>query len=439
MNFDKNNLKKQFIQYIIPSIASQIVFTLYSMVDAIFVARGVSAKALAAVNISVPFTTFLFAVSITAAVGTSTQVARLYGEGKGAEAKGIFSMNFSVAMIISVLVTLATLVFTVPLANVLGATDSTRDYVVTYLRTLAPFSVFFILSYIFEILLAADGFPAKATKIVTIGVAANFVLDYLLIFVVKWGVFGAAFATGFSQLLVTVVYLFHFLGPKGHIKFSKFKFDWKIVGASFYKGLPSGVMEVSPGIITFILVHYVTRNLGEDGLVAFSSMAYMAGIMIILAVGVAQGAQPIISFFNGKQDFETIRKLYRYELIYGLTLEVIMYLCVCLASRPFASLFLSGDADYLIEYTSHWMKFYLFFAIVDGFVVITSITLTALEKPLPGIVFAGLRCTVFLLIGCIIMTAIGGNAIWFAMLAAEIQTTVAYSIVLNKKRYLKGE
>lgn len=439
MNFDKNKLKRQFIQYIIPSIVSQIVFTIYTMVDAIFVARGVSARALAAVNISVPFMSFLFAVSITAAVGTSTQVARLYGEGKGSEAKSIFSMNFSVALIISFVVTLAALLFTVPFANLLGATDSTREYVVIYLRTLAPFAVFFILSYIFEIILAADGFPAKATKIVFVGVVANFFLDYLLIFVVKWGVFGAAFATGFSQLLVTIIYLFHFLGPKGHIKFSKFKFDWKLVISSFYKGLPSGVMEVSPGIITFIMVHYVTINLGEDGLVAFSTMAYMAGIMIIMAVGVGQGAQPIVSFFNGKKDFETIRRLYKYEIITGIALEILVYVGACIAARPYAGIFLSKDADYLIDYTSGMLKYYLLFAIIDGFVVITSITLTAIEKPLPGIIFAGLRCTVFLLIGCIAMTAIGGNAIWFAMMLAEIQTTAVYAVVLYKKRYLKGE
>ncbi len=435
---ENESLKISFFKYIIPSIAAQLVFTLYTMVDAIFVARGVSATALAAVNICAPFITALFAISIVAAVGTSTQVARLYGEGKSDDASALFSMNFSVALIVSVFITAAALIWTEEFANLLGATNNTRGYVVTYLRTVAPFSVFFILSYIFEILLAVDGYPAKATRIVSIGVVSNFILDYLLIFVIKWEIFGAALATGVSQLFIMIIYLFHFLGPKGSIKFSRFKFVWKEIIGSFYRGLPSGVMEISPGIITFILIHFVETNLGEDGLITFSSMAYMAGVMIIMAVGVGQGTQPLISYYNGKRDWTSIRKLFKYEIITGISLEVVIYLGVCIFSTSFASLFLKGDAEALIGYTASMMKYYLFFTVIDGLVVITSITLTALERPLPGIVFASLRCTIFLVIGCLITTAIGGNAIWFAMIVAELQTVIGYAILLKRKRYFKG-
>ncbi|WP_288919168.1 MATE family efflux transporter, partial [uncultured Eubacterium sp.] len=287
---DNSTLRKKFVHYIVPSIVSQMVFMLYTLVDAIFVARGVNARALAGVNISAPFVTLLFAISITLAVGTSTQVSRLRGEGHPEQASEIFSMNFAVATVLSLVITVLAIAFTSPFADLLGATPNTKEYVLHYVRTIAPFSVFFIYSYLFEILIAVDGFPAKATKIVALGVIGNFVMDYLFIFVFHWGVFGAAFATGLSQLLVTVVYLFHFLGPKGSIKFRHFRWDGRTVTGSLYRGMPSGVMELSPGLITFILVHFVEYNLGEDGLVAFSAMAYMAGVLIVLAVGVAQGA-----------------------------------------------------------------------------------------------------------------------------------------------------
>lgn len=430
---DSRELKKRFVHYIIPSIASQMVFTLYTLVDAIFVARGVNAQALAAVNISSPFVTLLFAISITLAVGTSTQVSRLRGEGDTERASSIFSLNFAVATGLSIIITIGALVFTGPIASVLGATPDTRTYVIQYVRAIAPFSVFFIYSYLFEILIAADGFPAMATKIVTIGVIANFVLDYLCIFVLHWGVSGAALATGVSQLLVTVVYLFHFLGPKGSIKFHRFSWSWKSVGGSLYRGLPSGVMEVSPGLITFILVHFVRYNLGEKGLVTFSAMAYMAGILIILSVGVAQGAQPLVSFQNGRGDKRAIRRLLKYQLITGISLELILYVLVCIFSRTYATVFLKDGAADLIGYTAHMMRYYLLFAVIDGFTVVISITMTGLEKPLPGIVLSGLRATVFLLIGCGITTLIGGNAIWFAMVIADLQAAVCAGWVMKKE------
>lgn len=435
---NSGNLKKEFIKYIVPSIASQFVFALYVVVDAIFVARGVSAKALAGVNVSAPYVTLLFAISIMTAVGTSTQVQRLKGEGNPEKASGLFSMNFTSAAVIAIAITIFTLLFTGPIANLLGATENTREYVIIYIRTIAPFALFFILSYIFEILIAADGFPVKATRTVIIGVVVNFILDYAFIFMLRWGVFGAALATGIAQLAVTIVYLFHFLGPEGSIKFRPFKFSFKELIGSFYRGTPSGIMEISPGIITFILVHYVELNLGEDGLVAFSSMAYIAGLMIILAVGVAQGAQPLISYYNGAKDENAIRTLLKYQIVYALGLELLMYLAIILCSSQVATIFLGGDADYLIAYTAGWMKYYLFFAVVDGFTVVISITMTGLEKPIPGIMLSGLRCTIFLLVGCVITTAIGGNAIWFAMLIAECQTIIG-SLWVMKKRFMTSE
>lgn len=430
---DSRELKKRFVHYIIPSIASQMVFTLYTLVDAIFVARGVNAQALAAVNISSPFVTLLFAISITLAVGTSTQVSRLRGEGHQEQASSIFSLNFVVATGLSIIITIGALAFTGPIADILGATPDTRVYVIHYVRGIAPFSVFFIYSYLFEILIAADGFPAKATKIVTLGVIANFALDYICIFVLHWSVFGAALATGVSQLLVTVVYLFHFLGPKGSIKFHRFSCSWKSVGGSLYRGLPSGVMEVSPGLITFILVHFVRYNLGEKGLVTFSAMAYMAGLLIVLSVGVAQGAQPLISFQNGRGDKRAIRRLLKYQLITGISLELILYVLVCIFSRTYATVFLKDGAADLIGYTAHMMRYYLLFAVIDGFTVVISITMTGLEKPLPGIVLSGLRATVFLLVGCGITTLIGGNAIWFAMTLADLQAAVCAGWVMKKE------
>lgn len=430
---NSRDLKRRFVHYIIPSIASQMVFMLYTLVDAIFVARGVNPGALAGVNISSPFVTLLFAISITLAVGTSTQVARLRGEGHPEQASSIFSMNFAVATFLSIIITLLSLGFTGSIASVLGATPATRGYVIEYVRTIAPFSVFFIYSYLFEILIAADGFPAKATKIVTLGVIANFALDYVCIFLLHWGVFGAALATGISQLLVTVVYLFHFLGPKGTIKFRRFAWSWRTVTGSLYRGMPSGVMEVSPGLITFILVHFIEYNLGERGLVSFSAMAYMAGILIILSVGVAQGAQPLVSFHNGKGDRDAIRRLLKYQLVTGISLELILYVVVCLFSTTYATIFLKGGAPELIGYTAKMMRYYLLFAVIDGFTVVISITMTGLEKPFPGIVLSGLRATVFLLTGCVITTIIGGNAIWFAMIIADILSAACAAWVMKKE------
>ena len=131
MRLEGKSLKSDFLRFIIPSIIAQWVFSLYTMVDGIFVARGVSEVALTAVNISMPFTTGLFSVSILFAVGNSTIVAIFLGQGERQKANEVFTQNVVLLCILSVLITILVMIFLDPFARFLGATD----HILPYART----------------------------------------------------------------------------------------------------------------------------------------------------------------------------------------------------------------------------------------------------------------------------------------------------------------
>ena len=124
MKLEGKSLKSDFLRFIIPSIIAQWVFSLYTMVDGIFVARGVSEVALTAVYISLPFTTGLFSISILFAVGNSTIVAILLGQGEKERANEVFTQNVVLLCTLSVLITILVIVFLEPFARFLGATDN---------------------------------------------------------------------------------------------------------------------------------------------------------------------------------------------------------------------------------------------------------------------------------------------------------------------------
>ena len=198
MRLEGKSLRGDFFRFIIPSIIAQLVFSLYTMVDGIFVARGVSEVALTAVNISMPFSVGLFSVSLLFAVGNSTIVAILIGQGEKERANQVFTQNIVVLCGISVFVTALVLLFLEPFARFLGATDHILPYAKEYIGTIAPFALAYMLSYSFETLIKTDGYPKLATIYVTCGALLNCVLDYLMVLVWDWGVKGAALATGIS-------------------------------------------------------------------------------------------------------------------------------------------------------------------------------------------------------------------------------------------------
>ena len=158
----QQSLLKQFIHFSTATVASLMVFSLYSIVDGLFVARGVGEYAMSAVNLSVPFVNLLFSIAVIFAVGTSTIIAFLLGQKNAQSANKLFSQNLVTLTVLGVIISVLVLVFTEPFALLLGANEDTLEYTVHYLHGLAPFAVCFMISYNLEVLVKTDGRPRLA-------------------------------------------------------------------------------------------------------------------------------------------------------------------------------------------------------------------------------------------------------------------------------------
>ncbi|MCD7907772.1 MAG: MATE family efflux transporter, partial [Clostridium sp.] len=314
MNFEGISLKKNFWRFVWPLVVAQWIFALYTMVDGMFVARGVSESALAAVNIVSPFVNFLFSVSILFAVGTSTIVAIYLGQGRRLEANQANTQNLIVSGAVSLLITLAMWLGVDPAIRFLGATEATMEYARHYILSILPFAWCFIISYTFETLVKTDGYPRFATIVVSLGAVINCILDYLFVMVFHWGVAGAGVATGISQMIPVFIYLKHFLGPKATIRFAKPRWDLGQMVRVMKIGLSSGLTELSAGLTVFMFNHAILRYIGEQGVVSYTIVAYVNMIVVMSMAGISQGIQPLISFYYGRQEHDVCKKLLRCAL-----------------------------------------------------------------------------------------------------------------------------
>lgn len=421
MKLEGKSLKSDFLKFIIPSIIAQWVFTLYTMIDGIFVAKGVSETALTTVNISFPFVAGLFSISILFAVGTSTVVAILFGEKNEKRANEVFTQNIVMLILLSLLITAAVLIWLDPFARFLGAKGEALPYVKEYIGTIAPFAVCFILSYSFEILLKTDGYPKLATIIVTIGTVANCILDYVFVMHLHWGVFGAAFATGLSQALVILFYLKHFLGKKGQLKFAKFKLDIPLIWRKFKNGLPSGVTEFSAGIIIFFFNQAILRYIGQDALVSYTIISYVNSIVIMSMAGVAQGAQPLISYYFGQKNLEKCKKLLRYGIVASTVISIVSFAGCMLGTKWIVSLFVSPELTELRAYSIRVFRIFSISFLIAGFNVVIGGYFTAVEEPVSAIIISLGRGFATLLFSLLVLTAMfGGEGIWWAPTLSEV-------------------
>ena len=417
----KQSLLKRFFHFSAATVASLMVFSLYSIVDGLFVARGVGEYAMTAVNLSVPFVNLLFSIAVIFAVGTSTIIAYLLGQKNAQSANKLFSQNLVTLVVIGVTISVLVLAFTEPLARLLGAEEVTLEYTIHYLQGLAPFAVCFMISYNLEVLVKTDGRPRLALVTVCVGCVTNCVLDYLAIFHWGLGIWGAAAATGLSQLLTCIIYLTHFLGKHTTFHPVRFRMDWKIYRRLLPIGISDGLTELCNGLMIFLFNHTILRCIGTDGLVAYTIIAYANTLVINITMGVSQGSQPLISFQNGRGDGTAIGNLLRYGLRTMCGIAAVCFTVLFLAAPKLVAVYLPEAGAEMLTFATDAFRRYSLCYLPVGFNIYIAGFLTAMERPLPAVSISTgrgliLQGSILLLLAAVL----GGGSIWFAPVISEV-------------------
>ena len=428
----ERSLLSNFIRFSTATIASLMVFSLYSIVDGLFVARGVGEYAMSAVNLAVPFMNAMFSIALLFAVGTSTIIAIYLGEGKGENANSLFTQNavllFTMGVVLSVLV----IVFLEPFALLLGAEEMTLPYVKDYLLGLAPFAFCFMVSYNMEILVKTDGHPKVALLTVITGCLANCVLDYVAIFLLDWGIFGAAVATGASQLLTVVLYLRHFMSKRSTFHFTRFRFDFSIYRRLLPIGVSDSLTELCNGVMIFLFNHTILRCIGERGLVSYTIIAYANTLIINTTMGISQGAQPLISFHYGRKDEGSCRKLLKYGLISAAAVTIGCFALLWIFAPQLTQAFLGLEDLALNAYTVDAFRRYGISYLLLGFNVFIGGYLTARERPRGAIAISTGRGLIVQAAALLTLAAtLGGDAIWFTPVISEAVVLVLSLLLLR--------
>ena len=418
---EQQSLRKQFFRFSTATVASLMVFSLYSIVDGLFVARGVGEYAMSAVNLSVPFINLLFSIAVIFAVGTSTIIAYLLGQKNAQSANKLFSQNLVTLAVIGITISILVLVFTKPFALLLGADELTLEYTIHYLQGLAPFAVCFMISYNLEGLVKTDGRPRLALITVCVGCVTNCVLDYLAIFHWDMGIWGAAAATGVSQLLTCVIYMTHFFGKYTTFHPVRFRMDWKIYRRLLPIGISDGLTELCNGLMIFLFNHTILRCIGTDGLVAYTIIAYANTLVINITMGISQGSQPLISFQNGRGDSAAIGKLLGYGLRTMCGVAAVCFTALFLAAPALIGMFLPEAEPQMLAFSTDAFRRYSLCYLPVGFNIYIAGFLTAMERPVPAVAISTgrgliLQGSILLLLAAVF----GGSSIWFAPLISEL-------------------
>ena len=275
-----------FFKYLIPSLVGLVAMTSASLVDGFFIGNYVGVTALAAVNLTIPIMTLLFGVGLMLSIGGSVRGGKYLGEGNTAAASAIFSKTLLFVALYGVGVILLGLALEKQLFAGLGAPEELFPVMSEYYRIIMPFLFAQLITIALYFFVRLDGLPNLAASALAAGAVVNIALDYLFIGVYRWGLSGAAFATGLSQVLPMLVLLIYLIRPERRLHFSFRQHNWKEVFQAAYNGISEFINEVSGGIIALIFNWMLIRRTGVDGVAAITVVNYLMllGFMVFFAI-----------------------------------------------------------------------------------------------------------------------------------------------------------
>lgn len=439
MNTDnRKEIKHKFFQYALPSVAAMWVYTIYTMVDGMFVARGVGTTALAAVNIAMPFINTAFALGILFAVGASTRASIYKGQGDMERANKVFTTSAATVACLGIAAAAIGIFFIDRLALMLGADEETLEYVTDYLRIIIMFVPFYMTSYNLEVLIKADGFPQKAIMTSCAGAVTNIVLDYLFVMVFHWGIQGAAIATGMSQVMTFSIFFLHFLSKKSTFSFVPIRWKLSEVLGFARLGISDSITEFSVGAVIFMFNNVLLHVSGNDGVVIYTVIAYVSQLILMTMMGINQGMQPLVSFYHGREEAEVHRYILRIALFSAGFCSVAAFALGVLYPDPVVAVFIdpSLNMNLFLEGVDAF-KLFSFSFLPLGIVVILAGYFTALELPQFAMTISVGRGLVLVTASLIIMALLfGETGVWLSMAVSETLAMIVAVILYRKK--LKG-
>ena len=430
-------IKGLLFSFSIPAIISCLVNSVYNIVDQIFIGQGVGYLGNAATTIAFPLMTIIMAFATLIGSGGSAYAALRLGEGRKREALLTLNNLLVIAIGLGILLAAAGLIFLKPILTLFGATETTMPYAIDYTSIVLIGVPFSMVSIALSSMARTDGHPRMSMYGILIGAALNTVLDPIYIFVLDWGVKGAAIATVTAQFVSTVVLCYYFL-KKGRMRFTRRYM--KPVGRVWYKifslGISSGITALVACIMQVVmnnsLVYYGNQT-ETTGDVALSAMGIVMKIAMILAsvcIGFGIGAQPILGFNLGAKKYARVRHTYLLAVSIA-TASILIGWAVCqLAPHLVLSLF-GKENQTFTDFAVRCLRIYLGGIFCAGFQIVSTNYFQATGQPLKASLLSMLRQLILLIPMLLILPLFFGlNGLLYAGPCADIGSAVIVALFI---------
>lgn len=436
----KENTLQEFGKYVSQSVLSQLGVSCYILADTYFISKGVGADGLTALNLAIPVFSVMNGCGFMLGIGSGTKYGIMKGMGNEKRGDVLFTSSLCVVTVLAVIFMLIGLLAADPITALVGANAEVYDMTRTYLQVILLFSPMFMINNLLGAMIRNDGNTSLAMTAMLSGCLFNIVFDYIFVFPMGLGLFGAVLATAVAPIISILILLQHFVKKKNQFRLIRVRPDVRLVASAAGLGVPSLVTEVSSGLVIAVFNLLILGLAGNVGVAAYGVVANISIVVIAIYNGIAQGVQPLLSREYGRSQEKNVHRFLGWAMMLTVILAMVIYVGIYWNADGIAMIFNSGRDMDLQRIAVEGLKIYFTACPFVGANILLAIYFAATDQAAPAQMISLLRGLIVIVPLAFIMANVAGlTGVWMTFPLTELVVcVVAYGLYKKMKRtYLK--
>lgn len=429
---------QKIFRFVLPSIVMMVFTSIYGVVDGFFISNFAGKTAFASINLVMPFIMILSGIGFMIGTGGTALVSKYLGQKEEKRANECFTMMVIFVIISGTIVSLLGVIFMRKISYFLGATEDMIEDCVVYGQIVLLFNMPYMLQNVFQSFMIAAEKPKLGLKITVLSGVTNMVLDALFVGVFKWGVAGAAFATGASQCVGGFGPLIYFAKENdSRLRLVKTKLELEPILQAAGNGSSELMSNISSSLLGAVYNYQLMKYIGENGVSSYGVLMYVQFIFVAIYVGYAIGCAPIVSYHYGAKNHAEVKNMLHKSITVMSFLGIVLAFVAFSLSSVLAKIFVGYDEE-LLALTIHAFKLFSLSFIFAGLNIYTSSFFTALNNGVISAAVSFIRTLIFQMAFVLFLPMIlGTDGIWISSIAAEVAAFIVSFIflVIERKEY----
>ena len=435
--FARAPIPRAYFKMALPVVLSMLVSLVYNMVDTWFIAQTQNTALVAGVSLCAPMFTLMVAMGDIFGLGGSSLISRLLGQGEEKRVRHVSAFCSYGAIVWGVLVGALMLIFRQPILHLLGASSDTMDSAMAYYSYLALGAPAIIFTLVPSNILRTEGMAVASMVGSITGALVNMILDPIFIFGLNMGAGGAALATVLSNV-VSAVLLMVLLVAKSQRLSMRLR-DCPVQRTELREilviGVPASITNLMQSFAMTLtnrfLLPYGTENVAALGIALKVNM-----IVMLIMVGFAFGAQPLLGYNYGANNRERLRDILKFDVLVQLVFSVVMTVVFLISAPQIIRIFMSDGG--VIQAGSRILRCMVITMPLMGIILVCTTLFQAAGKAMPAFLLSISRQGVALLICMVVLSAVFGfYGVILAQAAADVVSVILALVLLKRSDILK--